>query len=62
MNDKLLQILIDSLSIEELEDIIRKKKGIEKEQNDISDMEELRVGFEKWFKSKLYPPKDLNTI
>lgn len=62
MNDKLLQVLIDTLSIEELEEIIRKKKGIEEEQKDISEMEDFRVGFEKWFKAKLYPPKDLNTI
>ena len=57
MNDKFLQTLIDALSIEELEEILRKKKGIENKKRKATEKEKFIMDFDEWFKKRLYPPK-----
>ena len=56
-DDKILNVVIGSMSIEDLENIIKRKK-IEVEKNKkMTEEQEYAMRFEEWFKKKLYPPK-----
>lgn len=56
-DDKILNAVLDSLTIQELEFIINRKKGISKVEV-VSEKECYAINFENWFKKKLYPPKN----
>lgn len=55
-DDKILSLVVESLSIEQLQFFINQKKGIS-EVEVISKKESYAINFENWFKKKLYPPK-----
>lgn len=55
-DDKILNAVIDSFSIEDLENIIKKKKA-EIEVNKMTHEEQYAMRFEEWFKKKMYAPK-----
>ena len=55
-DDKILNAVIDSFSIEDLENIIKKKKS-ENEPVKMTYEEKYAMDFEEWYKKKLFAPK-----
>lgn len=54
-NDKIVNAIIDSLSIEDLEQLLEKKRKVLRPEK-ISEEEAYRMRFESWFKAKMFPP------
>ncbi|WP_448607622.1 hypothetical protein [Paenimyroides ceti] len=57
MNDKLLAVLIDSLSIEELEEIIEKKRKEQDRSDELDYWKQYEIRCTEWLKKRMYPPK-----